>query len=443
MKTRSILLIALVTWSLPVHAGPDLTRRFDYDLELVNLFVWKNDGDFDRSKPLYDAHGQTEGFLATFLHPFLHARVGEVLHFFYETEIGMDLWSERNPDHWLGLEGSRALSMKQREIWGELTYEGWIVKAGFQRMVDVSGLFVNHWIGAARVGYGDRDGSHVLLSVGQLPDQTHEGWTWGETFGNFNTDVLLGCLDGAWRWSDVLALHGGAYFLHDASRVGMPRDLGAAALRLAAGGGPAWAASLSFITQFGRTRGAAGDRGDQEIFTWAAEASGRWTRGMVTLRGALLAMSADDVDDTNDALGFIWSGKRAAQSVLLSENELRDIGDNVDERIAVYDGFFWEARTGMLSADLGLWLDPLPWLTAGLASEVLLTLNPDTALGGRLIGWETALHLDAHILEGMFQVHAVGGVLLPGKAGAALVNGIDNEATAPVGFTQVALIMRF
>ncbi|MBM4372097.1 MAG: hypothetical protein FJ098_10615, partial [Deltaproteobacteria bacterium] len=183
MKT-TLLLLALLVPAAPLRAAageapplPDLTRWFQAELEIVNLFVWKNDGDFDRSEPLYDRYGQEEGFLATFLHPFLHVRAGQIAHLFYETEIGMDLWSEKNPDHWLGLEGSRALSMKQREIWAEVTWKGWHLKAGYQRMQDVTGLFVNHWIGAVRAGWGDPAGTHLTASVGQVPDQTAEGWT--------------------------------------------------------------------------------------------------------------------------------------------------------------------------------------------------------------------------------------------------------------------------
>ncbi|MBM4353659.1 MAG: hypothetical protein FJ109_07640 [Deltaproteobacteria bacterium] len=448
-----------------------LPRQVDFTLELANLFVIRNDGDFDRSDPTYGKYGQPEGFLATFLHPYLGVRLAEQLRFFYETEIGMDLWSEKNPDVWLGLEDSRGLSIKQREIWGELTLNNWYVKAGFQRMLDSTGLFVNHWIGAVRAGYGLPGESRIVASFGQFPDQTHEGWTWGQTFGDFRTDVLLSALDGTWVFGEMLALDCGAYYVRDGSRVDMLRQVGAAAMALRARGG-AWDASLGVVTQFGRGErsaegGAAGagaggadagsaggttggqvdpppyDASDAGIFGWAAEARASGRFSIVTLKGGLAAMSADDAFEGNDALGFLWSGKRGSRSLLLSENETRDIGDNVDEKMGTFDGWFYEMRTGLMSADLGLYVDPLKWLTVGAVTEVMAAVNPDNALGNRFAGWESELLVDLHLLEGAFQVQLVGGMLVPGGAASAYVNAIDVDATDTMFFGQTAVLMYF
>ncbi len=439
-----------------------LPRQVDFTLELANLFVIRNDGDFDRSDPIYDKYGQPEGFLATFLHPCLGVRLGEQLRFFYETEIGMDLWSEKNPDVWLGMEDSRGLSIKQREIWGELTLDDWYVKAGFQRMLDATGLFVNHWIGAVRAGYGLPGESRIVASFGQFPDQTHEGWTWGQTFGDFRTDVLLSALDGTWKFNDMLALDAGAYYLRDGSRVDMLRQLGAVALAFRAKG-EAWDASIGVISQFGRAENSAqaADTGianaatadeagtvpfageDAGLFGWAAEARASGRLSIVTLKGGLAALSADDAAEGNDSLGFLWSGKRQSRSLLLSENETRDIGDNVDEKMGTFDGWFYEMRTGLLSADLGLYVDPLKWLTVGAVTEVMATMNPDNALGNRFAGWEGEMLVDFHLLDGAFQVQLVGGLLVPGAAASAYVNAIDVNATDSLYFGQTAVLMYF
>jgi len=425
-----------------------LPRQIDFTLELANLFVIRNDGDFDRSEPTYEKYGQPEGFLATFLHPYVGVRLAEQLRFFYETEIGMDLWSEKNPDIWLGMEDSRGLSIKQREIWGELTLDNWYVKAGFQRMLDPTGLFVNHWIGAVRAGYGLPGESRIVASFGQFPDQTHEGWTWGQTFGDFHSDVLLSALDGTWKFDDVLAVDAGAYYLRDGSRVDMLRQVGAAALAVRAKG-EAWDASLGVVTQFGRNDNSAQGTGtgttgaDAGIFGWAWEARASGKVSIVTLKGGLAAMSADDASEGNDGLGFLWSGKRGSRSLLLSENETRDIGDNIDEKMGTFDGWFYEMRTGLMSADLGLYVDPLKWLTVGAISEVMAVMNPDNALGNRLAGWEGELLVDVHILDGAFQVQLVGGVLVPGGAASAYANAIDIDATDTMYFGQTAVLMYF
>jgi hypothetical protein len=437
-----------------------LPRQVDFALELANLFVIRNDGDFDRSDPTYGKYGQPEGFLATFLHPYLGVRLAEQLRFFYEAEIGMDLWSEKNPDVWLGMEDSRGLSIKQREIWGELTLDDWYVKAGFQRMLDSTGLFVNHWIGAVRAGYGLPGNSRIVASFGQFPDQTHEGWTWGQTFGDFRTDVLLGALDGTWKFNDMLALDGGAYYVRDGSRVDMLRQVGAVSLALRAKG-EAWDASLGLVTQFGRnddsaqggTDSAASqdalaaaapyDASDAGIFGWAAEARASGKVSIVTLKGGLAALSADDASEGNDGLGFLWSGKRQSRSLLLSENETRDIGDNIDEKMGTFDGWFYEMRTGLMSADLGLYVDPLRWLTVGAVTELMAAMNPDNALGDRFAGWEGELLVDFHLLEGAFQVQVVGGVLVPGGAASAYVNAIDVDAADTMFFGQTAVLMYF
>jgi hypothetical protein len=447
LLSLALLLVAApaLAQQLPsVEAGKEKGKRaIDFDLEVTSLFALRNDGDFDRTEPIHSEFGQAEGFLATFLHPFVQIRSHETLRFFYETEIGMDLWSEKNPDHWLGVTGASALSIKQRQIFGEAAWDEWYVRAGYQRLEDTSGLFVNHWVGALRGGYGlTGKTSGFRLTVGQLPDQTHEGWTWGDSFNNFNSDVILAAAEGRLRLNDHLALDGGGYYLFDGTIARQERHLGAAGATFKATF-PSWKTALSAIAQFGTQTGAGVDGSDIGIFGWAAQWTGQVRFGMVELLAGAVAISADDSQEGNDRLGFVWSGKRASRSMLLSENELRDIGDNIDERMAVFDGMFWEPRMGLAGADLSVRVTPLPWLQVGALTEGLFALNPDNAMGESFIGWENELTLDLTAFDGDFRFHLAGGMLLPGGAAAAHLNLIDREATDNLYFVQSAILMYF
>ncbi len=195
--------------------------------------------------------------------------------------------------------------------------------------------------------------------------------------------------------------------------------------------------------QFGRIEAGAADGGDTGIFGWGAAAKGGVHLGPVTIKGTLVALSADDAREGNDSVGFLWSGKRPAQGILMNENPIRDVGDNVDELPGTFDGWFWEMRTGLAGGDIGVYCQPLSWLNVGAVSQALLVLNSDNALGSRLVGSENSLAVDLQFLDGRLNAILNGGVLLPGGVGAAYINLIDREATDVLVFSQVPLVMRF
>jgi hypothetical protein len=420
-----------------------LERSVRFDLALVNLFVLRNDADFDRGMPTYEENGRTEGMLGTFLQPHLAVDLKPHMQFYYETEIGLDLWSDRTPDAAVGGTPGESLSIKQREIWGRLELDPFSVKAGFQRVKDVTGLFINHWIGAARFGLGAEKGTGLFLTAGQLPDQTYEGWTWGDSFGNFGNDVLYTGLDGGVLLTPEVRLVAGGYYVHDGSLVDRTRDVGAAA------GGvevtyPGWKAGVSGMVQVGSRQNQAGDLSDEGILAWGATANGSAKLGIVTIDLALTGLSADDASEGNGALGFLYSGKRPGPSILLKENTTRDLGDNLDEKIGSYDGWFFEMRSGLCGLDLGVHVDALRWLRVGLVHADLLVVNPDNALGGRLVASENEVVTDIHLFGSAFRLETIGGVLIPGQAGAAYVNQLsDRTATDPIYFAQSAMIMNF
>ena len=425
------------------ETGNRIIRDYALELDLVNIFVIRNDSDFDDSKPVYNEYGQSEGFLGTFLQPRLRIGVSRYMRFYYETEIGLDLWSEKNPDHALGTEGGNALGIKQREIWGEFAIKKFRTKVGYQRVKDVSGLFVNHWIGNVRLGVGKPDGTGIFASVGQLPDQTHEGWEWGDIFGNFSTDLTLYGLDGGWEFNENIRLAGGAYYLHDGTVIGRLRQVLAAgaALHLKY---PSWYLSLSGLFQYGWLRDGSADLSDATILGWGATLEGGYRYKGFVLKGAATILSADDAYDHNAAAtGFLYSGKRPGMSILMTENYTRDLGDNLDEDLGVYDGWFFEMRPGLLGFDLGLYLQTTEWLNVGLVSALMIVLNPDNAGGHRFFGSENELVLDITPFGDLLHLEIVGGILIPGGAAAAVINHIDLEATELLWFGQAALVMHF
>jgi len=417
-----------------------IERHFDIDFEFVNIFVYRNDADFDRTEPPYD-YGQDVGFFGTFLKPGLTVTAGEHLRLYWEAEVGLDIWSRNNPDVGLSSQGDDwlALGFKQREVYGEATFGALAVKLGYQRTQDVTGLFVNHWMGAASLRFGEERGRHVRLFLGQLPDQTYEGWQFEKN--NLSNDVFVVGLDGQYVFAPWSALRVGLYFLEDGSLVGYRREL-AALGATAAFEGEHWHASVSAMGQLGRKMDAGADGTDVLVMGWAISAEGSYAIKYFSLEASASVMGSDDRYEGNDSLSFLWSGKRPGVSILLSENEVRDLGDNLDESMSSHDGLFYDTRTGLAGVDLGLYFHPVEYIKLGLNSAILLTLKKDNSLGGNLVAVEEALKFEAVVLEGLLSFDVTGGFLVPGQAGAAL-NLLDHAQEDLVYFAQAAVIMRF
>ncbi len=410
--------------------------------EFLTLFVYRNDADFDRTDANYE-YGQDVGLIGTYLKPAIDVQVVEQLRLHWDMEVGLDLWSRNDPEVGLGQsDGSHgaSLSLKQRELYADICYEGFFARLGYQHLQDVSGLFINHWIGAADLGFRFDGGHSIRAFVGQLPDQTYEGWRIEDN--NFKNDVFVYGADGVYTFSEIGSFKLGAYGLHDGSVRGKDRDIGALAAAVALGK-DSWDATLSLIGQYGQLEKGAADGTDATLLAYGLSVDGGYRIEWFSFRLSGAVLSADDDELGNDSLAFVWSGKRPGVSILLSENELRDLGDNLDERASVYDGFFHNTLAGLGGADLGLYFHPLDSLTLGIVSAGLWTLNSERALGGELIALEEELSLVYTAFNEKLELQLTGGLLIPGKAGAAFVNAIDKTETEIVGFVQVGVLLRF
>ena len=151
-------------------AGEDEQPTIEWHLNLDNLFIFRNDRDFDRTPPAYDENGQTEGAFATVFRPSITWNLQKDLKVFYEIEVGLNYWSKNNPDEENAL-AADIFVLKHRQLYTEGTVaDGHLgFKVGYQYFTDTTGLFLGHWIGAANFSWEFNPQARVTLFAGQTP----------------------------------------------------------------------------------------------------------------------------------------------------------------------------------------------------------------------------------------------------------------------------------
>ena len=401
----------------------------DVHVEVLNLFLLRNDSDFDMSEPIYSPGGQSVGVLGTFMKPDLTWHVRKNLRLFYEAEVGLNLWSLHNPDQ-QDATASDVFLLKHREVYAEGEFlDGWLgFKVGYQRVQDPTRLFVDHWIGAATLS-SDMRLAQVTAMVGQIADPTYEGFRVEEN--NFSHDTFVYGLTAQRTFLDFVRLSLGLWGLDDGRVVGRRNRILSPVINLDADI-DVLRLGLDGAMQFGAFEGAAVDGGDQSHLAWAVQLYGVAQLARLGLKLNLMALSADDADGANGANGaFHYSAKSRSSTLLFTESELRDTFDNFDEKLGVSQGGFTLVRPGMLLADLmvsyDVWRGIRPTLIVGYARA----LNPDNALGEAELGWEFDAGVEIELDDALlFQLY--GSVLLPGEGLAARVNAIDLQATEPL-----------
>ncbi len=411
-----------------------------WSVRLDNVFLFRSDSDFDRTAPRYDENGQTVGAFATILTPRLTWHLARNLRATYEVEIGLNYWSRNNPDTESALSPDVFL-MKHREVYAEGEFlDGRLgFKVGYQRFLDPTGLFLNHWIGVARVWWGFGEGRRVGLFVGEVPDQTYEGLTVRDN--NFKRDILVFGASGEWDVGGGWGLAAGVPVLHDSHVVGRTRFVVAPAARVSYRSEP-WTVFADGVLQAGHFENAALDGRDQTVFAWAAQGHVGLDLHPWSAELNLLALSPDDAYDGNTHQGaFLYAAKPASRTRMLTEDEVRDWYDNDDERLSTFEGGFFLNRAGLFLADASAGVEVTNWFQPSVIVGAAMALQPDNALGGRFVGVEALVDLAVFWREMLF-VHVTGGVLVPGRAAAALVNRIDRLATDPVWMTEVSLTVR-
>lgn len=435
----------------PAPARPARGRpAFETGVRLDNLLVFRSDTDFTRDRPFYDEHGQTSGAFATVFTPTLQWNATDDIRVFYEAEVGLNYWSKNNPDQENAL-ADDIFVLKHRQVFAEGTLANgrFGFKAGYQYFTDTTGLFLGHWIGAASLTGSWRPGQSAGVFVGMVPDLTYEGLSIVEN--NFRHDIFVFGARTDLALTPHWTLNAGVHALHDASIVGRTRWVVAPNVHVAGrsdwldGGKVRVHGAIDAVVQAGVAANAATDGSDQTILAWAAQGHLGIDMRVVDLRLNVFALSADDADLGNGRDGaFLYSSKSTSATVFMTEDETRNWYDQLDRRMARYQGGFWQHRAGLVVNDLRLTVTALDWFAPSLIVGNSLVLEPANALGHRNVGVEGSLDLAFRVGDLLVTRMLLGG-MLPGKAAGALVNAIDPQKakTDPIWWAQAALCLKF
>jgi len=439
LATRFLSILAVICFTLSAGAKENAKfKRVEFTGTLQNLVIVRTDSDFDRTKPLYNVDRQGVGAIATIFSPAIKINITKDLFVFYQAELGLNYWSKNNPDQENTLSSS-VFVLKHRQVFveGLVLNRSMEFKVGYQYLTDPTGLFVNHWIGAAKMGWHGREHS-VGVIFAQFPDAQWEGITIDKN--NFQHDISMGGVYykgsvGDWRF------RAWGVALYDAHIPGKEVILGIPSLSVS------WQSKYSGITlaalmQAGIQRKGAIDGSDANMLSYAAQVNAWWQYKGLKITVNMFTLGADDSQKGNGFRGgMLYSGKNRSATMYLTEDETRDWYDNIDERVGSLDGPFFSMRPGLFVGDLAIRYEFLDWLAVrGVIGSSMVT-NPDNALGSRYVGTEGDLQvLFGHApLSASITIGAVG----PGKAGAALVNHIDKTATKPVVYVEASLNVRF
>ena len=297
------------------------------------------------------------------------------------------------------------------------------------------------------------EGGQLMLVGGLLPDATFEGWEMVEN--NFTHDIFFGgAAVGLVSPDHRLAAIPGAGVLIDNSEVDRTLALVAPHIHVALGNGPVHLAgtpiekppiqiSLDLVGQFGTHTAAALDGGAERQMAWAAQVHADARIKAVGLTVNVMALSPDDPLEGNGLnTGFYYSGFSRSSTLWMSENELVDLANNLDEKLGTVRGGHHLMRMGLLQADVKVAWTTGPVFEPALIVGVAGALRPSNALGHGFVGLETDLDLCFRHRD-VLEFHLIGSLIVPGGAASAAVNHIDREATDPQFGGMSMLAVRF
>ncbi|NLH50588.1 MAG: hypothetical protein GX444_18590 [Myxococcales bacterium] len=423
----------------PAAATENLLPAFDIFFQ--TYFYAANDRDFDRTEPLYEANGQSVGYVLTTMRPGLTWRPAEILTLRYQLEVGDNLWS-RNDPYGDDPYSEETAVFRHKEIWAEATTPNGRLgtRLGFQYFYDPTHLVIDRHIGLATAFY-QVGGQQVTVGAGQIPDQVYEGFG-EETDGlrlsanNFEQDNFL---FGAWSRHPLGAgvLSPGVFFNWDKTEVDRPKGVLSVAANYHAPLGPIVKLDVDLVGQYGQYLRAGLDNRDVTMLAGAAQANVDAEWRLIGLRYNLLAFTADDGDKLDQFdTGFRYSGWSKSATLILSLNELHDQYDNVDERVAAQDA-------GLFLADQEFAVKPTEdvrlFLTLG-AGFVLDDTNTD---GESYLGTEGQFGVAWSPIQKHLTFSLIGGGLLPGEAAGQLQNAIDKTAHDPLYQGQAAMTVTY
>ena len=446
------LVLAVLVCACPRAADADNKKkpllqsswaRMELRADLQSLFHFRNDADFDRRERDYDVDGQTVGAFASIFTPALTLHIMDHLRIHYEVELGLNFWSKHNADQQSAL-ASDIFVMKHRQIYGEGEFwDGRLgFKVGYAHFADPTGLFFNHWVGVAAANWTNSSRRwKITFFAGQIPDQTYEGINIGDN--NFTHDIWIYGARTRLEISDSIALNTSISRLYDGHVVDRERWVVAPCASLEVDT-DRLDLTLDVVVQAGVFEGHAQGSEAQTSLAWAAQGNARLSLGVWDIAFNVMALSPDDAHQGNEFNhAFLYSGKSRSATLMLTEDELRDWYDNLDERMSGHSGGMFLNRAGLLVADIkATWnLHEIyrPSVVVGAAT----VLKPANALDNTFVGVEADVVLEFHVSDYLVG-HLVGGMLIPGDAGGALINRQGgNDATDPIVMTEASLLLRY
>ena len=434
-----LLFFLLVAWTgptramdteeeLPVSKTPTLSGTF------LTFFLWKSDRDFDSTEPLFNEYGQSLGYVDVTVYPRLLWRPTKNVKFYYYAEIGNAFWSSTEADPLSQVAESKPVYV-QRQLWVEILmpWEGYGLRAGFQYIYDPTLLFLEKDVGALHAFYQKED-TTVRFTALQVPDTAYEGFDFEKN--NFENDNFMFAVDGMFSLGEDTTIRPGLFFQWDRTDVKRTRLLWNPCVNLAHDFGRAGTWELDAVLQAGTWKNRSINNQDMDLLAGAMQLHGAFSLNKASLEMNLLAFSPDDGNPHNGLdTGFQYSGFSRSRTLVLSQNWIFDQYDNLDEMAAA-------SRAGLFLMDL------YARLPLGKGFELFgvlgygMVLEERYANRGQTLGTEIDVGLFWYPYTNT-RLAALGGVLVPGKAGAAFRNEISLDATDPMYYFQGAIEVSF
>jgi hypothetical protein len=447
MNQRLGMIVALLLapfW--PRLAEADVSRNTEknlpiFEVELRNYLLVQNDGDFDRTAPLYDEYGQSVGYLATTIKPGCTWRPLPDIVVRFQAHIGENIWSRHDPEAHADQAGANDQTFQAKEIWADLALPAdMAIRAGYQYLFDPTHLFLNRHIGAVQWYYTNAD-KRLGLIIGQIPDSVYEGIAEATpaealTHNNFQQDIWLAGLQGeitARSWKIAPALYG----LTDRTEIDRPQNLLNVSFHAE---GPLFRRlllDLDVALQSGVYKHGALNGQDVTLLGYAAQLGASLDQRPLRLKFNALLFSGDNADRNDTSAGaFRYSGWSKSSTLFLSENELFDQYNNLDELVA-------RQQAGLFMVDIKGSYSPLPPLELfGIVGYGGVIDRPGQSQD-RTVATELDLGIGWNPHASLLELKIVGTALWPGQAGAMLRNEIDMSSKDLIYAGQMLMAVTF
>ena len=395
----------------------------------LTFFFWQNDSDFDRTEPVFNEYGQSAGYVDVTIFPRLVWDLSRHVRFYYFAEIGDSFWSSHNTDPFSEIAEEKPVYL-QKQLWAQIILPGedFGLRAGFQYIHDPTFLFLEKDVGAFQAFYQQGD-SAIRFTAMQVPDTVYEGFDFEEN--NFQNDVFVFALDGTYLASGNTGLRPGLFIKWDREDVNRPKLLFTPSLNLSHDFGRPGKWMLDLAFQAGQWQGAALNNRDLDLIAGAAQVHGSFAISNAEFETNAFFFTPDDSDPNNDVdTSFDYSGLSRSRTLVLTQNWIFDQYNNLDETAA-------SSKAGYFLVDLFTRYPLAKGLEIFNVVGHAIVLKNRYANEGSTVGTEVDVGLFWYPYP-KTRLMALGGVVVPGHAGAAFRNEISLTATDPMYYFQGA-----